>query len=163
MQSTSSPAIQYLQERHISFEIFRHINRVSSLEQAAAERNQTPDQIIRSLVFRLSVGEYFMVLVNGPEQVHWPFLRARFQTNRLTTAQPEEVLAVTGYRIGTVSPFGLPQPIPILVDTGINSLTVLSLGSGLPGTAIIMLREDLLSTLPAYEWFQATLKSPSRS
>jgi Cys-tRNA(Pro)/Cys-tRNA(Cys) deacylase len=57
------------------------------------------------------------------------------------------VLAVTGYRVGAVSPFGLPRPLRVLVDETILKEEELSLGSGVRGVAILMKREDLMSAL----------------
>lgn len=90
-----------------------------------------------------------MVLMPGPGQISWKALRAFFKQNRLTLADDEEVLQVTGYRIGTVNPFGLPQPVQVLIDQALLQLDEISLGSGLPGTALIIKTADLLRGIPA--------------
>ena len=38
---------------------------------------------------------------------------------RLEVVPAEEVLAVTGYPIGAVSPLGLPQPLPVYIDASV--------------------------------------------
>jgi len=127
---------------------FVHTGEVTSLEQAAAERGQTPGQVVRSIVFRLGEGRFAMVLIAGTAQISWPTLRAHFGQSRLTMADPEEVLRVTGYRTGTVSPIGLLTPMPILVDESLLALEELSIGSGRPATGVIMKRDDLLRAIP---------------
>jgi len=107
---TSTPASQYLESRGIPYHFFQHAGPVSSLEQAAEERGQRPGQVVRSILFRLEENRFCLVLAGGPGQVSWPALRKHFNLRRLTMATPEEVLAVTGYRIGAVSPFGWPHP-----------------------------------------------------
>jgi Cys-tRNA(Pro) deacylase len=124
---------------------------VTSLEQAAGERGQQPEQVIRSLVFRLAEGEYLMVLVAGPAQVNWKTLRSYLGLSRLTTATEEEVLAVTGYTRGAVAPFGLPEPMRILVDESVFRQPEVSLGSGVRGTAVILTRADLKRALGEVE------------
>lgn len=89
-----------------------------------------------------------MVLVAGPGQVDWRTLRQLVGQSRLTMASEEEVLAVTGYPIGAVSPFGLPQPLPIYVDAGVLEEEELSIGSGVRGTTIILRAADLAAALP---------------
>lgn len=131
--------------------IFRHPGPVHSLEQAAAERGQTPEQVIRSILFRVSSDEFVMVLITGARQVSWPALRKFLGTNRVTMAKPEEVLAVTGYEIGAVAPFGLPQPLRVLVDETVTQQTEVSLGSGQRSVTIILQTEDLLRALGNYE------------
>ena len=54
---------------------FQHAGPVESLEQAAQERSQRPEQVIRSIVFRLSEDTFLMVLMPGPGQVPWKALR----------------------------------------------------------------------------------------
>lgn len=142
-----TPAIQYLQDRNIPHRIFQHTGPVESLEQAARERNQQPEQVVRSIVFRLSENEFIMVLVPGPHQVPWKALRRYLGQSRLTMASEEELFAATGYQPGTVTPFGLPKPMRVLVDTGILALDEISLGSGRRGLAILIHPQDMLAGL----------------
>lgn len=136
-----------LDELGIPYRFFRHPGQVTSLEQAARERGQRPEQIIRSILFRLASQEFLMVLVAGPAQISWPALRAYLGQSRLTTAKPEEVLNATGYPIGAVSPFGLPNEMRILVDHNVVQDGEVSIGSGERGTTVILLSSDLLLAL----------------
>jgi Cys-tRNA(Pro) deacylase len=122
-----------------------------SLEQAARERGQEPDQVVRSILFRVGEGQFVMVLMPGPQQVSWPALRKHLGKSRLTMASEAEVLRETGYTPGAVSPFGLPAPIPVLVDQGLLSQTEISIGSGERGVTVILQVKDLLSALDQYE------------
>jgi len=49
---------------------------VHTLEQAAIERGQRPEQVVRSILFRLSSDEFFMVLIAGQRQISWKAIRA---------------------------------------------------------------------------------------
>lgn len=135
----------------IPHEVFRHAGIVASLEQAAHERGQVPDQVVRSLVFRIGAGEYMMVLAAGPSQISWRQLREVLGKRRLTMATEEEVLQVTGYQVGTVSPFGLPAPIRTLIDRRVLVHDHVSIGSGAPNTGIILSSRDLIRGLPSAE------------
>lgn len=146
-----TPAIRYLKARGIPFRVFQHAGPVTSLEQAAQERGQQPEQVVRSIVFRLSAGEFVMVLMPGPAQVPWKALRRYLGQSRLTMASEDELLQATGYRPGTVNPFGLPRPMRILVGTGILDLPEVSLGSGQRGQAILIRPPDILAALDAVE------------
>jgi len=147
----ATPASQHLDALGIPYRFFEHSGPVESLEQAAAERGQRPGQVVRSILFRLGEGAFCMVLAGGPRQVSWPALRRHLNQRRLTMASPEEVLQVTGYRIGAVSPIGLPQPVPMLVDRLVLAEDEVSLGSGVRGLALVMLSADLLRALPQAE------------
>lgn len=143
MSAPTPPVSKYLTERNIPHTVFRHIGPVTSLDQAAAERGQTPGQVVRSIVFRLGEGNFMMVLATGPGQVSWPALRAHLGQSRLTMASPDEVLSVTGYAIGTVSPLGLAAPVRLLADESVWAHEEISLGSGMRDVGIIMKSADL--------------------
>jgi Cys-tRNA(Pro)/Cys-tRNA(Cys) deacylase len=150
---TSTPASIYLDSLGIPYAFFEHSGpAVGSLEQAAVERGQQPEQVVRSILFRLGKGQFCLVLAAGPRQVSWPALRRRLGQRRLTMASPEEVLQVTGYKIGAVSPFGLPQPVQVLVDRSVLAGDAgVSLGSGRRGLALMMQSADVLRALPGAE------------
>ncbi len=131
----------------IAHTVFHHSGQVNSLEQAAQERKQRLEQVVRSILFRLSENEYLMVLVAGPKQISWRALRKHVGQSRLTMASEDEVFAITGYRIGTVSPFGLLRPLRILIDESVLMENEISIGSGLHSVAIVMKSAELRRAL----------------
>lgn len=144
---TNPPVAEALTALSIPHRVFIHPGPVSSLEQAAEERGQRPNQVVRSLLFRLGKGDYVMLLVAGPEQISWSALRQYLGQSRLTTANKDEVLQITGYPIGGVGPFGLPQPVRMLVDESVLAEKELSIGSGVRGTTVIINSADLIRGL----------------
>ncbi len=149
--STPSPVSQALLEKSIPHREFTHPGPVHSLEQAARERGQQPEQVIRSILFRLSESEFIMVLMAGPAQIPWKALRKYVGFSRLTMASEEEVLAVTGYVTGAVGPFGLPAPIRILVEASVLAQEEVSLGSGVRGTTVFIKVADMMRALGEVE------------
>ena len=147
----STPVTRDLDAREIPYRFFRHTAQVRSLEQAAVERGQRPEQIIRSILFRLPDETFVMVLSAGPAQLSWPRLREFLGTSRMTMATTEEVLERTGYPPGAVSPFGLPSPIRILADNSIFGEEEISIGSGVRNTTVIMSRDNLQRALGVVE------------
>ena len=155
---TSTPVTRELDARGISYRLFSHPGPIHSLEQAARERGQRPEQVVRSLLFRLSTGEFVMVLAAGPAQVSWPALRAYLGVSRITTATKQEVVECTGYESGAVSPFGLPDPsgsssnrIRILADESIFHEQEVSIGSGVRFSTVILRSSDLRRVLGEVE------------
>ena len=145
------PVSLELEKLGIPHRVFRHAGKVTSLEQAARERGQRPEQIVRSILFRIAEDEYLMVLVAGPAQISWKALRAYLGQSRLTMASEAEVLAVTGYPIGAVSPFGTLRNLRILVDPSVFAEEEISIGSGIRGTTVILKSEDLKRALGEVE------------
>ncbi len=140
--ANATPVTRYLDERGIPYRFFRHMGEVHSLQQAALERGQRVEQIIRSIVFRLSRGGFVMVLVPGEKQVSWHKLRRYLGTSRISMATEEEVLQVTGYSRGAVSPFGTRQRLRVLVDRSALEEDEISIGSGVRYTTVIMQGQD---------------------
>jgi len=92
-----------------------------------------------------------MVLVAGREQVDWRKLRQLLGRSRVRMATEEEVLEVTGYRIGTVSPFGLKNQVKVLIDSSVLKEEEVSVGSGVRNMAIILRSASLRQALEGAE------------
>jgi len=135
----------------IEHRVFIHEKPVSSFEEAASHRNQRPGQIVRSILFNIRPEEYLMVLVAGPDQIDWKKLRQFVKRSRVRMATEEEVLEVTGYRIGTVSPFGVKKQVQVLIDASVLKENEISIGSGVRNMAIIMQSVDLRRALSTSE------------
>lgn len=145
------PASLALDAFGIEHRLFHHAGTVSSFEQAARERGQRPSQVVRSILFQVKPGDYAMVLMAGPDQVDWKKLRQIVKRSRVRMATEEEVFEVTGYRIGTVSPFGAKNQPRVLIDASVLQEEDVSIGSGVRNTAIILKSVDLVRALNGAE------------
>lgn len=143
----TTPVTRALDTLDIPYRLHIHATPLSSLEQAASERGLVPDQIVRSLIFRLEDENYILVLMPGPGKVDWPKLRHHLGVSRITTAEADEVREVTGFETGAVSPFGLIKPLRILADHRILDQETLSIGAGIRNAGIILKRGDLIDAL----------------
>jgi Cys-tRNA(Pro) deacylase len=141
------PASIALDRLGIPHRLFRHETPVDSFEQAASDRNQRPEQVVRSILFQVRPDEFVMVLMAGREQVDWRSLRKIVGRSRMRMATEDEVLEVTGYRVGTVSPFGVKRQARVLIDSSVLKEEEISIGSGIRNTAIILKSVDLRRAL----------------
>lgn len=145
------PASLALTQLGIPHRVFLHEGPVTSFEQAASDRNQRPEQIVRSILFQVRDREFVMVLMAGRDQIDWRKLRQLVKRSRVRMATEEEVLEVTGYRIGTVSPFGVKNQIRVMIDASVLREEEVSLGSGVRNMAIIMQSADVRKALGEVE------------
>jgi Cys-tRNA(Pro)/Cys-tRNA(Cys) deacylase len=136
-----------LEKMQVPHTVFQHEKPVNSFEEAAEARGQRPSQIIRSILFRVGDEDFVMALVAGPAQISWKLLRKYLGQSRLTMATEEEVLSVTGYRVGTVGPFGLLKQVRVLVEADVMNEEEVSIGSGMRDKAVILKSQDLLHAL----------------
>jgi len=146
------PASIALERLNIPHRVFKHETPVTSFEQAAADRNQRPEQIVRSILFQVRSDEFVLVLMAGPDQIDWRKLRQLVKRSRVRMATEEEVLEVTGYKVGTVSPFGLKNQVRVMIDASVLREEEISIGSGVRNTAIIMKSADIARALGDVEF-----------
>ena len=145
------PASIALENLGIPHRVFKHETPVDSFEQAASDRNQRPEQVVRSILFQIRPDEFVMVLMAGREQVDWKKLRKLIGRSRVRMATAEEVLDVTGYPVGTVSPFGMKNQVRVLIDPSVLREEEISTGSGMRNTAIILKSTELERALGEVE------------
>ena len=88
-----------------------------------------------------------MVLMAGRDQIDWKKLRQIVKRSRVRMATEEEVFEVTGYRVGTVSPFGVKTQVRMMIDASVLKEDEISIGSGIRNTAIIMKSTSLRHAL----------------
>jgi prolyl-tRNA editing enzyme YbaK/EbsC (Cys-tRNA(Pro) deacylase) len=100
------------------------------------------------MVVRRSSGDHVFVLVPGDRVVDWPKLREHLGERRLSMPDAEEAFAVTGYRRGTITPFGATRPLPVLIDERLVDTRV-SIGGGEHGVSISIDGSSLMNVLQA--------------
>ena len=88
MSVTETPVTRALDEKGIDYRFFVHPGPIRSLEQAARERGHRPEQVVRSILFRLGEAEFVMVLVAGPGQISWPDLRKYLDLSLIHISEP---------------------------------------------------------------------------
>jgi prolyl-tRNA editing enzyme YbaK/EbsC (Cys-tRNA(Pro) deacylase) len=86
----------------LTYDVTRH-GLVSSLAEAAVARGLAPQQILKTLVVRVTEGDHRFVLVPGDREIAWPKLRALLGVNRLSMPSADEAREVTGYERGTIT------------------------------------------------------------
>ena len=142
----SARAITAAEDLSLAHTVTRH-GPVRSLEEAAAARGVEPRAIVKTLVVRVSDGDYRFVLVPGDREISWPKLRGLVGVNRLSMPSAEVAFEVTGYVRGTITPLGSTTAWPVIADSSISGQV--SLGGGAHGVALTVDLEALVSALGA--------------
>ncbi|MGN6130896.1 MAG: aminoacyl-tRNA deacylase [Nocardioidaceae bacterium] len=142
----SGRALAAAQALDLHAEVTRH-GPVRSLAEAAAARGVTPHDVVKTLVVRVSDGDYRFVLVPGDREIAWPKLRALLGVNRLSMPSAEVAFEVTGYERGTITPLGSTHPWPVVADATMTGRV--SIGGGAHGVALTVDAEHLVRALQA--------------
>lgn len=143
---THSPATRAVVESGLSHEVVEY-GRVGSVEEAAEKRGVPVHRVIKSIVVRRAEGDYLMVLVPGDRVIDWAKLRRVAGVSRMSLAEADEAFEVTGYRPGTITPFGSKTALPVIADASMEGLA--SIGGGAHGVAINLGTADLVRHLGA--------------
>ena len=130
----------------LAFEVTRH-GPVGSLEEAARVRGLEPRQVVKTMVVRVSDGDYRFVLVPGDREIAWPRLRALLGVNRLSMPDAGTAREVTGYVRGTITALGSLTALPVIADDRLAG--PISVGGGAHGVALTVDAGELLRALDA--------------
>jgi Cys-tRNA(Pro)/Cys-tRNA(Cys) deacylase len=142
----SARAVAAADDLGLEYTQIRH-GPVRSLEEAAIARGVEPRAIVKTLVVRVSDGDYRFVLVPGDREISWPKLRRLLGVNRLSMPSAEVAFEVTGYVRGTITPLGSTTAWPVIADSSISGPS--SLGGGAHGVALTVDAEALVIALAA--------------
>ncbi|MBO1770116.1 aminoacyl-tRNA deacylase [Agrococcus sp. TF02-05] len=140
-------ALEALAASGLEHEITRH-GRVGSLAEAAAARGVEPGDIVKTMVVRRGEGDHLLVLVPGDRAIAWPKLRELLGVNRLSMPDADAAFEVTGFRRGTITPFGTTRPLPVIADERVLGRRV-SIGAGDHGVAATLDGDALVAHLGA--------------
>lgn len=114
----------------------------TSLEAATALGVEV-GQIAKSLVFAAGDG-MVLVVASGADRVDISALSAALNGARIRRADADSVRAATGYAIGGVSPVGLPEGLPVLVDRMLSTYDVVWAAAGTPHAVFPTTYDELL-------------------
>ncbi|MFO7544685.1 MAG: YbaK/EbsC family protein [Trueperaceae bacterium] len=106
------------------------------------------DRIVKSLVF-LVAGEPTLVIAAGEERVSYAALARTLGVSRrvLRFASAAQALAITGYRIGAMPPFGHLRPLRTLLDDGSMPTDGVVYGGGGDVSALLEVDVNELTTV----------------
>ncbi|MBK6328872.1 MAG: YbaK/EbsC family protein [Chloroflexi bacterium] len=122
---------RFILEQGIQAEILPLAAETPTVAAAAAVMGVSPDQIIKSVLF-LADGAPVLVVTNGLARIAWKRLADYLGVprRRLKTAVADQVLALTGYPVGAVPPFGHLTSWRTVVDTAVYDQSIVYGGGG---------------------------------
>lgn len=143
-----NPAVAALRGRGVAFAFAPQEVVARDLPEFAVRSGLRPRQVIKSLLLDLDGRGHALLAVAGDRSADFGALRRHFGVRSVRLADPETVLAVTGYRIGTVTPLALRDPaLSVLIDEALLAEPLVSLGTGVPGRHVRLAGADLAAAL----------------
>lgn len=143
-----TPALRALADSGVPHDVL-DVGRSSSLEEHAGKLGVPPGDVVKTLVVRRGHDDYVFVLVPGERRIDWPKLRSHLGVNRAAMPSREEAQAVTGYAVGSITPFGASTAWPVVADAAVAGKPRLAMGSGAHGMSVLLSGPDLVRHLGA--------------
>jgi prolyl-tRNA editing enzyme YbaK/EbsC (Cys-tRNA(Pro) deacylase) len=100
-------------------------------------------QIVKSLVFKVD-DDVVLALVAGDRRGDVTAIAAEANGSKARFADADTVREATGYAIGGVSPFDLPEGMLVLVDDSLERYETVYPAAGTPTSMVRMSRDDLV-------------------
>jgi Cys-tRNA(Pro)/Cys-tRNA(Cys) deacylase len=102
-------------------------------------------QTIKTLIFESDQNERILVMVGGDQNVISGYLKKVVGSRNIQLASPEHVLEISGYKIGSIPPFGWqPEGFRSFLDLDLMNEAILAVGAGVWGNEIFITPANLV-------------------
>jgi prolyl-tRNA editing enzyme YbaK/EbsC (Cys-tRNA(Pro) deacylase) len=151
---TPSDLAHFIAREGIAAELVPMDVETRTVPAAAAALGVAPAQIIKSLLF-LVHEQPVLVIARGDATVDRRAIADRFGVGKkqVKLAGADEVLAILGYPVGGVPPFGHVHQVPVLLDRAAQEWDVVYGGGGDDHT-LLRVAPDELARITRAEWIE---------
>ena len=128
-QSSELKSAEFLNRKGISYKKLELDQAPHTAQDVQDICNCQLEEVLKTLLF---IGEKsaVVVIIDGSQRVDTEKLCRATGQKSLKMAKPDEVLRITSYKIGTVSPFGITENVKKVMDTKVAKLSRVITGSG---------------------------------
>lgn len=123
-------------------------NDLSALN-VAAKINLPINQVFKTLVARGDKTGVILACIPGALELDLKALASLSGNKKVEVVPLKEVLPLTGYIRGGVSPVGTKKKYPVFIDASVKSLSEVSISAGMRGCQMTLAPEDLLKITQA--------------
>jgi Cys-tRNA(Pro)/Cys-tRNA(Cys) deacylase len=114
-----------------------------SAPHVAAAIGMPPEQVFKTLVARGDRSGVLLACIPANSELDLKALAAASGNKKVELVPVKEVLALTGYIRGGVSPVGTKKPYPLYLDETASLWDVISVSAGLRGRQMLLAPADL--------------------
>ncbi len=141
---------EYFAEYNMDHRVMVLENSTATVEEAAQAHGVDPDQIGKTLSFK--IGEHpILIVVAGKAKIDNKKYKNHF-SKKAKMFKKDEVLEFTGHAIGGVCPFGLKKPIDVYLDISLKKHSEVIPATGNSYSSIRLTIEELEKYSNCKEW-----------
>jgi len=108
-----------------------------------------PEQVFKTLVARGDRTGVLMACIPGSMELDLKALAAASGNKKVELVAVKEVLGLTGYIRGGVSPLGTKKPYPLFLDETVELWEAIAVSAGIRGTQMLLAPADLIRVTEA--------------
>jgi Cys-tRNA(Pro)/Cys-tRNA(Cys) deacylase len=143
----STRAIKYLKQKNISFDVVRYTHAEKGAEFAARATGFALEKTVKTLVVDLGDKKCLLALLPGDKQLDLKSIALMCSVKKAVMADTETAERLTGYLVGGISPFGIKQSLPVVIEESILQFDRVLINAGQRGTMLLLMPEDIVKVL----------------
>jgi len=136
-------ALKELSEARIPYRVMTFKAEEKSAEEVTRETGFPLARVVKTLLVQGASKKYYLALCPGDRQVNLKNLARATDEKTVDMAKREEVLKITGYFIGGVSPIGTHRPLPVVLEQSILGMPEIAVSAGQWGCQAVLRPSDL--------------------
>jgi Cys-tRNA(Pro)/Cys-tRNA(Cys) deacylase len=140
-------AIKFLKQKNIPFEVFRYAHEEKGAEFAARATGFALEKTVKTLVVDLGDKKCLLALLPGDKQLDLKGIARMYAVKRAAMADTETAERLTGYLVGGISPFGVKQSLPVVIEESILQFDRVLINAGQRGIMLLMRPGDIVKAL----------------
>jgi len=144
-----TPAIRFLENQGIAFQILEYEHLRKGAAFASEVLGIPVEKTIKTLVTELDPQGYLVLLMPGDKTVSFKQLARIRGAKRAAMATASVAERLTGYMVGGISPFGMKQQVPVLLEARLLDFDQVVINGGKRGVMLSMNPRDILNSLGA--------------
>jgi len=146
MSRTKTNAVRILETAAIHYELREYEVDEDDLSapRVAEKIGMPPDQVFKTLVARGDRTGVVMACIPANTELDLKALAAASGNKKVELVPVKDVLGLTGYIRGGVSPVGTRKPYPFYLDETADLWDVISVSAGVRGCQMLLAPDDLI-------------------
>jgi Cys-tRNA(Pro)/Cys-tRNA(Cys) deacylase len=150
-ESVKTNAARILDAAGIRYELREYIVDEDDLSapRVAEKIGMPPEQVFKTLVARGDRSGVLMASIPANAELDLKALAAASGNKKVELVAVKEVLGLTGYIRGGVSPVGVKKPYPLYLEETADLWDVISVSAGVRGCQLILAPDDLARVVQA--------------
>jgi len=143
-------AMRFLDSKKINYQVLEYTVDEDNLDaiHVAGQVNLPVNQVFKTLVVRGDKTGVMLACIPGDGELDLKLLAKTSKNKNVSMVALKEVLPLTGYIRGGVSPLGSKKSYPLYLDISAKNWSEISISAGLRGYQIVLAPDDLLNVLP---------------